>query len=203
MVRADHHTGSGRGEEVVMILFNASRERLRSAARRLWPTPGQVAVERQGWRSRVTAQWRTVAGTPLRPQPMSTLAAIGSGGTLSFPNAELPPEAAAPRPPIQARDFYCELDALDLPPRTLRAVHAFIATLPSWLAPPLARRCTDASVELSWTGAGGRRFLAKIDGGGMVIYSARLGDRGRVDAAEPIGDRLSPIVLHAIRQLAP
>ena len=134
---------------------------------------------------------------------MSTLAAIGSGGTLSFPGTDPSAETSGFRQPVHARDFYRELAALDLPPRTLRAVHAFVATLPSWLAPPLARRCSDASVELSWTGAGGRRFLAKIDGGGMIIYSARLGDRGRIDAAEPVGDRLSPIVLHAIRQLAP
>ena len=195
-----------------MILFSSGRQRLRSAARRLWSSGRDgagalVAVrpaERSGLRSRLTAQWRIVAETPLRPQPMSTLAAIGSGGgQLGFPSPELPPEATSYRPPLQVRDFYRELGDLELPPRTLRAVHAFVATLPSWLAPPLARRCSESSVELSWLGAGGRRFAARIDGGGMAIYSARLGDRGRLDAAEPIGDRLSPLVLHAIRQLAP
>lgn len=186
-----------------MMMFSSSGQRIRSAARRLLTADRDVGPQRPGWISRLTAQWRSVAGTPLRPQPMSTLAAIGSGGALSFPAAESTNEAIGFRQPIQARDFYRELAALDLPSRTLRSVHAFVATLPSWLAPPLARRCSDASVELSWTGAGGRRFLAKIDGSGMAIYSARLGDRGRLDAAEPIGDRLSPIVLHAIRQLAP
>lgn len=189
-----------------MMMFSSSGQRIRSAARRLLSADrdaGEAGADRPGWRSRLTAQWRMVAGTPLRPQPMSTLAAIGSGGSLSFPAAESTADGSGFRQPVQARDFYRELTALELPPRTLRSVHAFVATLPSWLAPPLARRCSDASVELSWTGAGGRRFLAKIDGSGMVIYSARLGDRGRLDAAEPIGDRLSPIVLHAIRQLAP
>ena len=186
-----------------MVLFSMGRQRFRTAAQREWPARQERPGKRQGWLGRLAAQWRNAAGTPLRPRPMSTLAAIGSGGTWSFPNVESAAEAGGFRHPVQARDFYRELAALELPPRTLRAVHAFVATLPSWLAPPLARRCSDASVELSWAGAGGRRFLAKIDGSGMVIYSARLGDRGRLDAAEPIGDRLSPIVLHAIRQLAP
>lgn len=186
-----------------MTLFASGRQRLRWAARRLWFTDRVVAADRPGWRTRLTEQWRTVAGTPLRPQPMSTLAAIGNGGSLTFPAAEATAEVIGYRQPVLVRDFYRELSALDLPPKTLRAVHAFVATLPSWLAPPLARRFSDTGVELSWTGAGGRRFLAKLDGGNMVIYSARLGDRGRLDAAEPIGDRLSPIVLHAIRQLAP
>ena len=186
-----------------MFSFFSGRRRPRPAVPGTWPAGDEGGRERRGWLGRLGAQWRSVAGTPLRPRPMSTLAAIGSGGTLSFPNAELPAETGSFRQPVQARDFYRELAALDLPPKTLRAVHAFVGTLPSWLAPPLARRCSDTSVELGWTGAGGRRFLAKIDGSGMAIYSARLGDRGRLDAAEPIGDRLSPLVLHAIRQLAP
>lgn len=186
-----------------MMIFSTGRQRLRSAARRLWAVERDAAVERQGWLGRLTTQWRIVAGTPLRPQPMSTLAVIGNGATLSLSGGEPTTEPITFRQPIQARDFYRELSALELSPKTLRSVHAFVATLPSWLAPPVARRCSDASVELSWVGAGGRRFLAKVDGSGMVIYSARLGDRGRLDAAEPIGERLSPIVLHAIRQLAP
>ena len=186
-----------------MTIFATGRQHLRSAARRLWPTERAVVADRPGWRTRLTAQWRIVAGTPLRPQPMSTLAVIGNGGSLTFPAAEATAEVIGYRQPVLVRDFYRELSALDLPPKTLRAVHAFVATLPTWLAPPMARRFSDAGVELSWIGAGGRRFLAKLDGGGMVIYSARLGDRGRLDAAEPISDRLSPIVLHAIRQLAP
>lgn len=186
-----------------MFSFSSGRSRLRLAVRRLRAADATDHGPRPGLLGRLSSQWRAVAGTPLRPQPMSTLAAIGSGGTLSFQTGELAVDPAGFRQPVQVRDFYRDLTSLELPPKTLRSVHAFVATLPSWLAPPLARRCGDASVELSWAGAGGRRFLAKIDGGGMVIYSARLGDRGRLDGAEPINDRLSPIVLHAIRQLAP
>jgi hypothetical protein len=35
----------------------------------------------------------------------------------------------------------------------------------------------------------------------MLIYSARLGPKGRLDGAEPIANQLSPIVTHVIRQL--
>lgn len=165
---------------------------------------GNTAPQPRSPFERLVEQWRLAAATPLKPFPLTAFsassAAVPAGMSLTVGDrADGDP---APRQPMQARDFYAELAAMELPPQTSRAVHAFVATLPSWLAPPAARRHGESGVEFAWTAADGRRLRARIDGDGMVIYSARLGDRGRFDGAEPIGERLSPIVLHAIRQLA-
>ncbi len=153
---------------------------------------------------RLVAQWRAAATTPLKPFPLTAYSASNAAipGGLAVPVGERAEVEAGQRPPMQIRDFYSELAGLGLPPRTLHALHAFVATLPSSLAPPVARRPGDAGFELTWAAADGRRLRARIDGSGLVINSARLGDRGRFDGAEPIGERLSPLVLHAIRQLA-
>ncbi len=161
------------------------------------PSPSRSPLDR------IAEQWRAAAATPLRPFPMSAFSATGvaGSGSVAFPSGDRT-DSDGLRQPVQARDFYRELTAMGLPPRTLRAVHSFVATLPSWLAPPTALRYGESGIELTWSAHDGRRFRARIDSDGMVIYSARLGERGRFDGAEPIGDRLSPIVLHAIRQLA-
>jgi hypothetical protein len=201
-----------------MSFLDSGRRWLRTLARRQRlerpdaaaiapPIAGQQSGAPSASRSpfdRIAEHWRAAARTPLRPFPMSALSATGgsASGSVAFPPSDRS-EGDSFRQPVQARDFYRELSALGLPPRTLRAVHAFVATLPSWLAPPTARRDGESGIELTWSAHDGRRFRARIDRDGMVIYSARLGERGRFDGAEPIGDRLSPIVLHAIRQLAP
>lgn len=189
-----------------MTLFDWGRQWWRSrAAHPVDPTgdAGPVAGARSPL-DRLVDQWRVAAATPLKPFPLTAFTASDAAipGGFAFPRADRAEAEGAQRPPAQARDFYSELAAMGLPPRTSRAVHAFVATLPSWLAPPTARRHGESGVELRWATNDGRRFRARIAEDGMVIYSARLGDRGRFDGAEPIGDRLSPIVLHAIRQLA-
>jgi hypothetical protein len=165
--------------------------------------PGPVSGVRSPF-DRLVDQWRVAAATPLKPFPLTAFSANNAAipGGFAFSGADRTEAEGSLRAPAQARDFYNELAAMGLPPRTSRAVHAFVATLPSWLAPPTARRHGESGIELGWSTNDGRRFRARIAEDGMVIYSARLGDRGRFDGAEPIGDRLSPIVLHAIRQLA-
>lgn len=149
---------------------------------------------------RLGAQWRAMANGPLRPFPIGNVPAPIPAG----PQARRYPaidDARAGQRPTHAHDFYLALARIDVPNETVRAVHAFIATLPSWLAPPDASKHDDAQVQLQWSARDGRYLHAVIGPDSMVIYSARLGERGRIDGAEPIGERLSPIVMHAIRQL--
>ena len=149
---------------------------------------------------RLSAQLHAAIYGPLRPFPLVRVPAPAVSGAAGF-SAHVESDGPSARPLLHPRDFYQDLAKLDVPSATLRAVHAFIATLPSWLAPPLARRRGENQIELQWNARDGRYFRAVIGHDAMVIYSARLGERGRLDGAEPVGERLSPIVMHAIRQL--
>ncbi|MGE0314579.1 MAG: hypothetical protein AB7P21_23430 [Lautropia sp.] len=149
---------------------------------------------------RIGAQWRSVTDGPLRPFPIGHLPAPMQAGAAAGRETAIF-DAGAGQRPMHAHDFYRALARIDAPAGTVRAVHAFVATLPSWLAPPTAHRHGEGQVELQWQVRDGRFFRAVIGPDAMVIYSARLGERGRIDGAEPIGDRVSPIVMHAIRQL--
>ncbi len=178
---------SSRGVKLQFKAFFASiDERIRGALTR--------GVERLG------AQWRSVAHVPLRPFPIGhvpapmTASALGGRESASF-------ETGVGQRPAHAHDFYRALARIEAPSQTVRAVHAFVATLPSWLAPPAAHKHGDEQIELQWLVRDGRFLRAVIGPDAMVIYSARLGERGRIDGAEPIGDRVSPVVMHAIRQL--
>ena len=146
------------------------------------------------------AQWRALAEGPLRPFPVGNLPAPASVG----PDLHRQPARIGLRRsvhPARAQDFYCDLARIDVPFGTVRAVHAFVATLPSGLASPTAEKHGEEQIELQWNARDNRYFRAVIGADAMVIYSARLGERGRLDGAEPIGEPLSPIVMHAIRQL--
>ena len=65
---------------------------------------------------------------------------------------------------------------------------------------PDTRRHGHSQVQLEWSGQGGH-FSVLIGSDGMLIYSARLGAKGRFDGAEPVSDQLSPVVAHVLRQL--
>ena len=52
---------------------------------------------------------------------------------------------------------------------------------------PETRRHGHGQVALEWHGDSSRRFSVVIGPEGMLIYAARLGSRGRLDGAEPIG----------------
>jgi hypothetical protein len=182
------------GQEVVRVVM--------SRIRAMWAPQGGAATPRSapGAVDRLSAQLRAAIYGPLRPFPLARVpvSATQGGGSYAGP---IDTEGPATRTVLHPRDFYRDLAKLDVPSSTLRAVHAFIATLPSWLAPPLARRRGENQIELQWNARDARYFRAVIGHDAMVIYSARLGERGRLDGAEPVGERLSPIVMHAIRQL--
>ena len=103
--------------------------------------------------------------------------------------------------PDDARGIVAGLGIAGLPPATLQNAHHFLTLLPTWLPMPETRRHGHGQVALEWSGNGARRFSVVIGQDGMLIYSARLGPKGRLDGAEPIGNELSPIVTHVIRQL--
>lgn len=185
-------------------LIRALRTRVRSVLSNLsTPTSAKEPSARPGPDAvdRLSAQLHAAVYGPLRPFPLVRVPAPAVSGGSGHAAAVHEADGQALRPSLHPRDFYQDLAKLDVPSATLRAVHAFIATLPSWLAPPLARRRGETQIELQWNTRDARYFRAVIGHDAMVIYSARLGERGRLDGAEPVGERLSPIVMHAIRQL--
>jgi len=141
--------------------------------------------------ARAAAQVREAIGHPLRPFPVAHVAGAASAASQSF----LPQET------LVMREQYPGLGIAGLPPATLQHTHRFLTLLPTWLPMPETRRHGHGQVALEWSGNDARRFSVLIGQDGMLIYSARLGPRGRLDGAEPIGSQLSPIVTHVIRQL--
>ena len=142
--------------------------------------------------ARVGAQLREAMGHPLRPFPLVHVA--GAAGVAGQPlNAQ--------ETLIDARAVSRRSGIAGLPPATLQHAHRFLTLLPTWLPMPETRRQGHGQVALEWAGNDARRFSVLIGQDGMLIYSARLGPKGRLDGAEPIGNELSPIVTHVIRQL--
>ena len=146
---------------------------------------GDQAVERAG------THMREAMVHPLRPFPLAHVA--GAAG--------MPSQAMSAQETLMLRDQYAPLGIAGLPPATLQHAHRFLTLLPTWLPMPEARRHGHGQVALEWSGNDARRFSVLIGQDGMLIYSARLGPRGRLDGAEPISSQLSPIVTHVIRQL--
>jgi hypothetical protein len=165
---------SGRGlfGTVVRLLYGVTRA-------------GDQAVARVG------AQLREAMGHPLRPFPLAHVAGAAglAGQSLNAPESP------------SMREQYPGLGIAGLPPATLQHTHRFLTLLPTWLPMPETRRHGHGQVALEWSGNDARRFSVLIGQDGMLIYSARLGPKGRLDGAEPIGNELSPIVTHVIRQL--
>jgi hypothetical protein len=141
--------------------------------------------------ARAGAQFRAAMGHPLRPFPLAHVA--GTAGAAS--------QALSAQESLAMREQYPGLGIAGLPPATLQHAHRFLTLLPTWLPMPETRRHGHGQVALEWSGNDARRFSVLIGQDGMLIYSARLGPKGRLDGAEPIANQLSPIVTHVIRQL--
>ena len=142
--------------------------------------------------ARAGAQMREAMGHPLRPFPLAHV--TGAAGAASQ-------QVFGAQDTFSMREQYPGLGIAGLPPATLQHTHRFLTLLPTWLPMPETRRHGHGQVAMEWSGNDARRFSVLIGPDGMLIYSARLGPRGRLDGAEPIGDQLSPIVTHVIRQL--
>ena len=130
---------------------------------------------------------------PLKPFPLAHVA----GGTLPTSSGQ----ALSAQETLMMRDEHLPLGIAGLPQATLQHAHRFLTQLPTWLPMPETRRQGHGQVALEWSGHDACRFSVVIGTDGMLIYSARLGPKGRLDGAEPIGNQLSPIVKHVIRQL--
>lgn len=143
--------------------------------------------------TRASEQVREVIGHPLKPFPLAHVA----GG--AYPGAASQPLSA--QETLMMREQYLPLGIAGLPAATLQNAHRFLTLLPTWLPMPETRRQGTGQVSLEWCGCEARRFSVVIGSDGMLIYSARLGPKGRLDGAEPITHQLSPILKHVIRQL--
>ena len=139
---------------------------------------------------RFMGQLRDIVFSPLRPIPFAHVSASGNACGLAYPSA---PDTAFLRERIQ------EPPPVSAP--ALQHAHRLMSLLPAWLPMPETRRNNQGQVVLSWQGEHSRHFSVIVAADGMLIYSARLGGRGRFDGAEPIGHQLSPIIVHAIEQL--
>lgn len=144
--------------------------------------------------TRAGAHLRAVTIHPLRPFPLAHVGGLAAGPAAQVLTAQ---EA------LMMREAYRPLGIAGLPQATLQHAHRFLTQLPTWLPMPETRRQGQGQVALEWTGHGACRFSVVIGPDGMLIYSARLGPKGRLDGAEPISGQLSPIIRHVIRQLQP
>ena len=142
---------------------------------------------------RAGAQVRESLVHPLKPFPLAHVASgVGVGS---------PTQRISVQDTMRMRDHRHPFGIAGLPPATLQNAHAFLTLLPAWLPMPETRRHGHSQVQLDWSGRGGRHFSVLIGSDGMLIYSARLGTKGRFDGAEPVSDQLSPVVVHVLRQL--
>jgi hypothetical protein len=150
---------------------------------------GDQAVARAG------AHLREAIVHPLKPFPLAHVA----GGTMPAAAGQ----ALSAQETLMMREQYMPLGIAGLPQATLQNAHKFLTQLPTWLPMPETRRQGHGQVVLEWCGRDACRFSVVIGSDGMMIYSARLGPKGRLDGAEPITGQLSPIVNHVVRQLQP
>ena len=142
---------------------------------------------------RAGTQVREAMVHPLKPFPLAhvTVGVVGGGSS----------QAISPQETLMMREQHHPLGIAGLSSATLQNAHAFLTMLPTWLPMPETRRHGHGQVALEWSGDGGCTLNVRIGQDGMLIYSARLGARGRLDGAEPIGEQLSPVVMHLMRQL--
>jgi hypothetical protein len=144
---------------------------------------------------RASGQLREALVHPLKPFPLAHVASgVGTGSTGSSQRISV-------QDTMRMRDHRHPFGIAGLPPATLQNAHAFLTLLPTWLPMPETRRHGHGQVQLEWSGHDGRHFSVLIGSDGMLIYSARLGAKGRFDGAEPVSDQLSPVVAHVLRQL--
>lgn len=148
---------------------------------------GNKAVDRAG------AHLREAALHPLRPFPLANVA----GGAVAGQTGP----ALSAQETLMMREQYADLGIAGLPQATLQNTHRFLKLLPTRLPTPEMRRQGHGQLALEWHGNHARRFSVVIGPDDMLIYSARLGPKGRLDGAEPIDNHLSPILKHVIRQL--
>ena len=146
-----------------------------------------------GLLGRVAQVVREAMVHPLKPFPLIHSA----GGTVLGSTSQ----ALSAQETLMLREQYLPLGIAGLPQATLQNAHRFLTQLPTWLPMPETRRQGHGQVVLEWSGNAARRFSVVIGSDGMLIYSACLGSKGRLDGAEPISNRLSPIVKYVIRQL--
>jgi hypothetical protein len=85
--------------------------------------------------------------------------------------------------------------------RVLRDARDFLRQLPSTLPAPSVARDDDGSLAFEWSGSPTRHLKVRFADDGMLVYSARLGGRQRVNGAEPLGESLPPLILHAIERV--
>lgn len=142
--------------------------------------------------ARAGTQLRGVMLHPLRPFPLAHVTGVVGASSSQLISAQ---DAR------KMREQHHPLDIAGLPEATLQNTHCFLTQLPAWLPMPETRRHGNDKVALEWFADGARRLNVLIGQDGMLIYAARLGAKGRLDGAEPIGDKLSPVVTHVIRQL--
>lgn len=138
------------------------------------------------------AQLRGAMLHPLRPFPLAHVTGVVGASSSQLISAQ---DAR------KMREHHHPLDIAGLPQATLQNAHCFLTQLPAWLQMPETRRHGNDKVALEWSADNARKLNVMIGQDGMLIYSARLGAKGRLDGAEPIGDKLSPVVTHVIRQL--
>jgi hypothetical protein len=148
---------------------------------------GDQAVTRAG------AHLREAMVHPLKPFPLAHVA----GGTAPVSTGQL----LSVQETLMMREEHLPLGIAGLPQATLQNAHRFLTQLPTWLPMPETRRQGHGQVALEWLGRDACRLSVVIGQDGMMIYSARLGPKGRLEGAEPIANQLSPIVKHVIRQL--
>jgi hypothetical protein len=142
---------------------------------------------------RVAQVFRDAMLHPLKPFP---LAHVG-GGTAAAPAAQ----ALSAQETLLLREPFLPLGIAGLPQSTLQNAHRFLTQLPTWLPMPETQRQGTAQVVLEWSGQDACRLSVVIGPDAMLIYSARLGPKGRLDGAEPISSQLSPVIRHVLRQL--
>ncbi len=148
---------------------------------------GDHAVQRAG------AQVREAMVHPLKPFPLAHVAGGLSVGASS--------QVLSAQETLMMREQHIPLGIAGLPQATLQNAHRFLTLLPTWLPMPETRRHGQGQVALEWSASDARHLSVLIGADGMLIYSARLGAKGRLDGAEPISGQLSPIVTHVLRQL--
>ncbi|MGE0797340.1 MAG: hypothetical protein AB7G13_07130 [Lautropia sp.] len=136
---------------------------------------------------RTLGHWRQSA---LRPSP--PLVHVVSGGSFG---------AQGSGDTLGSREPHVPFAQVALPALTRQRLQAFMLSLPAWLPRPEQRRHGHGQVALEWVGDQSRRFSVVIGQDDMIIYTARLGVRGRFDGAEPFGTQISPIVIYALQQL--
>ena len=137
-------------------------------------------------------QAREAILTPLRPFPLAHVAGAAPGFGAQFAGG---PET------IPLREPSVSPSAAPISVSALQHAHVLMSQMPAWLTMPETRRNQQGQVVLCWQGDQGRQFQVVVDADGMLIYTARLGNRGRFDGAEPIGQQLSPIIMHAVERL--